>query len=934
MWSHGIYAVMVCTLTHSPFFTMASSLQQSYSALTSGLTELNLEAPSVPGVFLLSGAHAFPLVTNSQGQVQVAASGYGSGRLLALSHGSYVRSVPELMEKALDWLRGDSQNLEVGVQQSLKDLKDQTFKTKFQFKVLERFSSYQGIRVFVTDATSVEGSAEEIVAFLKGGGGVLIAGQASDWAAQNPDQNVLVQFPGNKVSSVAGVYFVGEKGESKRFSIGPKIPDWKTIVLSDSFTEERKTLLEGVTELRLRESAYASQVLVHGLLSFPIAWNQEGAVFLAGAYYGKGRVIAASHSRMLEDNPVFWGNALRWLDRGRQGTVGYDAYHTAVVLSQTGFRLEEGLFKAGLSVYVATHYKDEQIQEMLDFVAEGGGLVLAGQAWTFTQNSDANYLVELAGNKLLNPAGITLLSSIMGGGVFKAPGPEAPVRDHHFSHTLSTFVGFVSGNKVLSPEEETAMKANIPHIQAYIKTYNHQNYYYQQTLATLVQVLKKSGLPQVSESSPATSWKDKMLLSLVSGVYEASTETLQDELLKTLHPNQSQLPMVQNQRVRVSADTGDGEEWISTGLYLPPGLKTNVTVPVEMVGKNWKVQISCQSDELDTKDDLYRAPVVSERFMVSAETTMVQNVWGGLIYLIAPPKTKVTAAEVTVQEAVRCPYYRSGETSLEDWLQMRSAPGPWAELEFENLILTVPSGVVRTMDRPDEVAALWDKIMRAIADLSGIPHKFQRKERIVTEVQISAGLMHAGYPIMGHTPKAKVMTNFAEIKKVGLWGPIHELGHNQQRWQSEFWPNTREATCNLWSVYVSETVLGFTVDMYQGNDVTAEFRAGVIEKFVKDGKKLDDWNTWVAFETYLQLKEKFGWDAYKKVFAAYQAMDDSQITNDNTFKMNLYAETFSRIVGMDLTGFLKSWSWPIQDKTVEALSSLPDWNDHPMVQHN
>ena len=39
----------------------------------------------------------------------------------------------------------------------------------------------------------------------------------------------------------------------------------------------------------------------------------------------------------------------------------------------------------------------------------------------------------------------------------------------------------------------------------------------------------------------------------------------------------------------------------------------------------------------------------------------VWNLWGGLIYLLAPPKTQVEGLEVTVQMAVPAPYYKSGE---------------------------------------------------------------------------------------------------------------------------------------------------------------------------------------------------------------------------------------------------------------------------------
>ena len=81
----------------------------------------------------------------------------------------------------------------------------------------------------------------------------------------------------------------------------------------------------------------------------------------------------------------------------------------------------------------------------------------------------------------------------------------------------------------------------------------------------------------------------------------------------------------------------------------------------------------------------------------------------------------------------------SGVTTADEWALLRTAPSPWAELEFDNIILTVPSDAVRKLDRPDELAALWDDIMRGIADLAAKPHKFPRKERFVADVQISHG---------------------------------------------------------------------------------------------------------------------------------------------------------------------------------------------------
>ncbi|XP_055003838.1 TRPM8 channel-associated factor homolog [Boleophthalmus pectinirostris] len=358
-------------------------------------------------------------------------------------------------------------------------------------------------------------------------------------------------------------------------------------------------------------------------------------------------------------------------------------------------------------------------------------------------------------------------------------------------------------------------------------------------------------------------------------------------------------------------------------------MKTYISVPTDIVAQGrWQVQISCHTDFL-RHQDLKRAPCVFERFPVTSEKMLVHNLWGGLIYLIAPPRTQVTGAEVIVHKAVSAPYYKSGETSLSEWSVLRKAPSPWAELEFENIVLTVPSEVVRGLERPDELAAVWDRIMRAVADLAAIPEKFTRKERIVCDVQISAGWLHAGYPIMAHNDEAETFVMAKE--HCDLWGPVHELGHNQQRGCWEFPPHTTEATCNLWSVYVHETVLKIPREKAH-EMLSSANRKNHIKTYIKNGRNLNDWHVWVALITYLQLQEKFGWAPFKSVFRAYHTINN--VPSDNKGKMNLYCVTFSETVGMNLSGFFKAWGWPIVGATETKLSNLPAWTDHPMAEYN
>ncbi|XP_073343163.1 TRPM8 channel-associated factor homolog [Pagrus major] len=906
----------------------------AYMSLMRGLRELDLQGPSVPSDLVLIGDHAFPLAMNSRGQVLMAASLYGSGRIVVLGHEAYLTAFPALVENALTWLRGDgSDNLSVGIHNNVRAVADNLSRSSFKAEVVGAFSKNLGVGVYVTDAYSVGADVKDLVAFMKAGGGVLIAGQAWSWAGAHPKENTLLLFDGNKVSGVAGIYFSGHYAEVECLPVYPKIPSsWMAVVTGKDFEDDLEFLLQGVSEFDLQGGAVPSEVLVHGSLAFPIGTTCDGRAFLAGAYYGQGRVIVVTHEGLLgrETLAPFWINALHWLDEGRQGVVGIVPDQALKVLSKSGLKCKKTNFKNDLSVFVCTAYSDDHAKEIQDFVAEGGGLLIGGHAWYWAQTHPGqNPLTDFSGNKILNKMGLSLLAATIGGGLYKAPVPSQAVKDnYHFRHLLNRFAGHVTQDKKLSKHEEECLKKLGQDCASYLHMKAHDCSSYAQVVSTLTDILMKSGMPQVCDSCPVKKPKDHLLLNVGTELYKICPDP--DALLPYLIKHNPLLPVVYNHKIKINANTAEREEWISTGLYLSPGMKTYISLPAEIVNKEWQIQIGCQTDHLNHKE-LKRAPCVHERVPVTSNMMQVWNLWGGLIYLVAPPKTKAEGPELTVQMAVPAPYYKSGVTTAAEWSLLRTAPSPWAELEFDNIILTVPSEAVRNLDRPDELAAHWNDIMKGIADLAVVPHKFPRKERFVTDVQISHGWMHAGYPVMTHKSTAAELVSINHAKSNGLWGPIHELGHNQQRGCWEFPSHTTECTCNLWSVYVHEEVLG--INRAQAHPaMTLASRNERAAEYVKGGRKLSDWHMWVALETYMQLQEKFGWDAFKKVFAAYHKMSD--FPHDNKGKMNLYAETFSQTVKMNLAGYFKAWGWPIETATEKKLSNLPPWTDHPMTQYD
>lgn len=112
---------------------------------------------------------------------------------------------------------------------------------------------------------------------------------------------------------------------------------------------------------------------------------------------------------------------------------------------------------------------------------------------------------------------------------------------------------------------------------------------------------------------------------------------------------------------------------------------------------------------------------------------------------------------------------------------------------------------------------------------------------------------------MCHLESVQELISEKLIRTKGLWGPVHELGRNQQRQEWEFPPHTTEATCNLWCVYVHETVLG--IPRSRANiALWPPVREKRVRIYLSKGPNVKNWNAWTALETYLQVLGKTaGW---------------------------------------------------------------------------
>ncbi|KAM8981986.1 TRPM8 channel-associated factor 2-like [Sarcophilus harrisii] len=908
---------------------MAVSPSDDFEVLVKGLNSWNLPSGPVPCELLLIGEAAFPVLVNKNGQVFIAASQYGQGRMVVMSHEGYLQDsiLAQFLCNAVGWLNQRPGTV-VGVHTSVEPLAGILHDSGMEVQIMNGLEDSVGVYcINAYDSTL----AKEMIQFVKNGGGLLIGGQAWYWASQHGRDKVLSNFPGNQVTSVAGVYFTDAFGDTGFLKVSKKVPKIPlTLRFGEELSQDQEQLLDGITELDINTGGQPSQLLVHGALAFPLGLDSSLNCFLAAARYGQGRVVLAAHESMLCAPKLgpFLFNAVIWLTGGQAGRIGVNTNLKKLftLLSDRGLNCSlESHLTPGLSVYCCSAYSDQEAKKLHEFVAEGGGLLIGGQSWWWaSQNPGKHAVADYPGNHILNPFGLSILGYYLQSGRFPVLVPSE--RNYHFRLALSHFQDEVKGDKALAENWHSKLMRDCG---AFLKIPAEGVPAYASLHRFLKKVLKQTGIPHVSEDHPVHSNSCEATLLCVateltrtgtdcfSLVHGASNGTCPSQLYSPGSPV----------TVEINGTSPDDTTWVSTGLYLPAGFTVYIRMP-SAVSADLQVQIGCHSDDLSGAKKLCRAPVVIHRCCLDRPELSVSCLWGGLIYILVPKGSNLGPVPVTISGAVPAPYFKLGETSLEEWKSsIRHHPVPWGELATDNIILTVPSECLEDLENPEPLLHLWDDMMGAVARLASISFPFPRPERIVADVQISAGWMHSGYPVMCHKKSAEELVNEKKIKCNGLWGPIHELGHNQQRGVWEFPPHTTEATCNLWSVYVHEMVLGIHRSRAHPA-LTPSKRETRVKEYLRKGTPLKEWSVWTALETYLQLQEAFGWEPFTQIFMKYQTL--SGVPNNNPGKMNMWIKQFSHQVQRNLAPFFQSWGWPVEEEVAASLACLPEWQENPM----
>lgn len=105
----------------------------------------------------------------------------------------------------------------------------------------------------------------------------------------------------------------------------------------------------------------------------------------------------------------------------------------------------------------------------------------------------------IPGNKILNRMGLSLLTKTIGEGSYKVPElSQTTTENSHFCHLLRRFAGHVTKGEELTKFEETCLKKLASDCANYFRMKAYDWYSYTQVVSTFIDILKQSGIPQVS----------------------------------------------------------------------------------------------------------------------------------------------------------------------------------------------------------------------------------------------------------------------------------------------------------------------------------------------------------------------------------------------------------------------------------------------------
>jgi hypothetical protein len=704
---------------------------------------------------------------------------------------------------------------------------------------------------------------------------------------------------------------------------------------------ERAKLLAGVSALP--KLGAPGPIALWGSSAFPVVatGGEDGKAetALAGAAgFEKGRIVLFGHNSYLAPdagNDASVGalllNAVKWSTQKQKPRIGTNDTKSAAYLAAKGFavkKLAGGPEKKALHDFDVLVLNAQSItaeaegRDVLDFVKNGGGLVAGMTGWAFESTSGGKRLnTANTLNVALAAAGIAFTEAGVGKARDFSPRTDLPSL-MNAQLALDAMLRSQKGGAALTPDE-FAQGSSAIQIALAAQPLG-RSAFQAAAIATLA-----TGSPVVpTEKKPLTQAKDAIARNRLG--IETRILKMAPAADSKAHPAAKEFPGVAPADApRVTRDVAidpNIPDWTSTGLWVNGGDPVTVKVPAAMAGKGFAVRIGCHTDSLYHLDKWERAPEITRSVPIETEVTVAANAFGGLVFIEVPGRAAGGQGfNVNLAGAIEAPLFVLGRDDDAKWNStIKHRKAPWAEFVCDKVILCCPTENARHVTNPKELMQFWTKVVDAQDEISNQAKDRKRPERIVCDVQISAGYMHSGYPIMVPVSAADEMVTFNKQKAPG-WGYYHELGHNHQRGDFTF-EGTGEVTNNVLGMYVFEYVLGR--DPLTGHGAIAPAKlAEHISAIKKAGNKFELWKKepFLALTTYIQLVQGFGWESWRAYLHSFADPSFGPAPKNDDEKRDQFLVRYSKITKKNLADFFDFWGIPVSSSAKAEVGKLERW---------
>ena len=686
----------------------------------------------------------------------------------------------------------------------------------------------------------------------------------------------------------------------------------------------RTKLSQDAKAIAVRRGAAPGCIVVDGVNAIPIAFGKVNGVkvpVMAASTYGKGRVVAVTHHGFFEneagsrpDNIALLRDCLEWLAGGSapqficfEGGSASMAKSVALALGKKADSVRCGKLRGyddldsvppGAVVFtMPDSHSVSDAAKLAAFIQKGGNVLAPVVGWGWHQlNGGKPFSTHSPFNAALGPAGLYTCGKIveeLRDGLYEVAGSQ----DLPGSTAKSAMELLECRDSKIDRELGARCLSTLEMLAEVLPPDD-------KVWRPRMEKFKKSAIgivPSPSHPLGAKNVSERLAYILFQNEWQGNLErNWPASAAAAVYPG---VPEKGSVRVTRSVPVEMSvPRWHSTGLFAVAGEPITITLPAGAETVGLRVRVGTTTCRVTGHQTWKRAPVVDMELPLKKKSVTFASPFGGLIYIIVPNKAS-GKVNVTIGPACPAAWFVEGRDTPETWAaQLRNSPAPFVEMENDHIIITVPRSTVKNLADPRPLLQVWREIMDNDARLAGIPIVRPSPERICLDVQLCVGYMHAGYPIMMPVGSGGRLVSEPTIRageEDDVWGFFHEMGHNHQHGDWTF-SGTTEITVNFFTLYNMLKICGRPANRTKlGNPAVKRSFDG----WNAAGRPADKWfaDPFLALYFFSRFADKYGWEAFEKLFAEYRALPQSERPKTDLEKRQQWCRRLSRIVGEDLT---------------------------------